>query len=128
MGMLVAQGSMPIGVGTNRLPPPVPVRTGFWPSLALPRSTPSLTWPRYGRSQGSRTWRCPYPDGIRPLADECESRRSIATDHSTVRQNLALNGLFLRRVRNDDAGGSFFLDLDPFHQNAVVQRSELLHA
>ena len=51
MGMLVAQGSTPIGVGTNRLPPPVPVRTGFWPSLALPRSTPSLTWPSMGEAK-----------------------------------------------------------------------------
>ncbi len=32
------------------------MRTGFWPLLASPRSPPSLTWPRDGRSRGSRTW------------------------------------------------------------------------
>ena len=67
-------------VGTTRLPRPAPVRTGFWPSLALPRSPPSLTWPRYGRSRGSRTWCCPYPGGIRPPADERSTHSEGSSD------------------------------------------------
>src|SRR3984957_1622467 len=53
---------------------------------------------------------------------------SLIARARTDGQNLALDGLFLRRVRDDDASGSYFLGLDPLHQKAVVQWSKSPHA
>src|SRR5262249_1324902 len=39
--------------------------------------------------------------------------------------DLALLGLLLRGVRDDDAASADFLLLDPLHENAIMQRTKL---
>src|ERR1700704_3408886 len=40
------------------------------------------------------------------------------------RENLALRGLFLRGIRNDDAAGGLLVGLDAAHDHPVVQGTE----
>src|SRR5688572_12643462 len=72
--------------------------------------------------------------GARPLAEQNAvarlhvQRQELAVfglGAGTGRDHFALLGLFLGRIRNDDAPGSLLLLLDPAHENAVMERAEL---
>src|SRR6266571_8550695 len=72
--------------------------------------------------------------GARPLAeqhaiadpdvDRDQLAGLVATTRSD-RDHLALRGLFLGGVGNDDAAGGLFLGIDALDDNAVVKRTKL---